>query len=204
MHGQPGRQTLTRAIAGALGPLTVIETGTYRGTTTQFLWDITGVPVWTAEINPRYAAFAKRRFQCNPQIHVVRSDPRAFLARLADDSRVSKEHTLFYLDAHWQKDLPLRDEVSIILHRWRHFVVMIDDFEVPDDDGYAFDDYGPRKRLTLSYLQLDAATNVVPLYPALRSRDEGGRRRGCVVITRPNQADHLLAHGVPLRRDRSA
>jgi hypothetical protein len=31
-------------------------------------------------------------------------------------------------------------------------VAMIDDFRVPGDEGYAYDDYGPGKALTADYL----------------------------------------------------
>ena len=68
--------------------------------------------------------------------------------------------TLFYLDAHWHEYLPLRDELEIALGQFANAVVLIDDFQVPDDPGYGFDDYGPGKTLNLEYLAHgeDAAT----------------------------------------------
>ena len=59
----------------------------------------------------------------------------------------------FYLDAHWNDDLPLADEIDIIFSRCPWAVVMIDDFEVPSDPGYQFDDYGPGKALVLGYIR---------------------------------------------------
>jgi hypothetical protein len=55
---------------------------------------------------------------------------------------------LFYLDAHWNDDLPLEEELELIFSVHPHAVVMIDDFQVPDDPGYQFDEYGPGKALT--------------------------------------------------------
>lgn len=200
MNGQPGRRSLTRALAQAVQLEAVIETGTFRGTTTQFLWDVTGAPVWTVEANPRYAAFARRRFAGIPEVAVHTGDSPAFLRRLADDPGVPKDRVLFYLDAHWGQGLPLRSELITVLGAWREPIVMIDDFEVPGDGGYGFDDYGPAERLGLSYLPEAEMAGFVPLFPALRSADERGLKRGCVVIVSDTLAQVLLDHGVALRR----
>jgi hypothetical protein len=53
----------------------------------------------------------------------------------------------FHLDAHWEGDLPLQEEIEIILGRFPNFLIMIDDFRVPGDSGYGFDDYGRGKML---------------------------------------------------------
>jgi hypothetical protein len=59
-------------------------------------------------------------------------------------------HTLFfYFDAYSNEDLPLAEEIDIIFGRSPHAVVMIDDFEVTDDPGFAYDDYGPGKALNM-------------------------------------------------------
>lgn len=200
MNGQPGRRTLTRALASVAEPRAVIETGTFRGTTTQFLWDVCGCPVWTVEASPRNAAFARWRFLQATEVTVCVGDSRAWLRRLGDDSHVPKGDVLFYLDAHWGAELPLREELTAVLARWRDPIVMVDDFAVPGDPGYGFDDYGPDRRLELSYLPSELMDGFVPLFPVLRSSDEAGLRRGCVVIVSRSRADRLLAAGVPLRR----
>lgn len=53
-----------------------------------------------------------------------------------------------YLDAHWGEDLPLAEKLEIVFSWDSDAIVMIDDFQVPDDPGYAYDDYGPGKALT--------------------------------------------------------
>jgi hypothetical protein len=54
----------------------------------------------------------------------------------------------FYLDAHWSEDLPLADETEFIIRNLNTFTIMIDDFEVPRDSGFAYNDYGPGKHLS--------------------------------------------------------
>ena len=57
-----------------------------------------------------------------------------------------------YLDAHWAEELPLAEELCIVASAWTRCVVMVDDFQVPGDSGYAYDDYGPGLALTEDYL----------------------------------------------------
>jgi hypothetical protein len=99
-----------------------------------------------------------------------------------------------YLDAHWNADLPLADELDVVFNYWPAAVIMIDDFQVPDDVGYSYDDYGQGKALTAAYIA-PAVTNhfLQTLYPAAGSTEESGARRGSVV---PAKAD---IHGAALR-----
>lgn len=115
-------------------------------------------------------------------------DSRELLRRLARDVTVPKDRVFFYLDAHWGDDLPLREELAIIGKAWSKPVLLIDDFEVPGDPGYGFDDYGPGKTLTMSYLACDELQGYACLVPALRSDDETGACRGCVVLVAKEHA----------------
>jgi hypothetical protein len=94
------------------------------------------------------------------------------------------------LDAHWEDDLPLREEVEIITSSWERAVVIIDDFEVTGDAGYTFDDYGPGRRLCLDYL---AGTPWPIYFPTLDSAAETGGRRGCAVIVAPSLVESVAA-----------
>jgi hypothetical protein len=108
---------------------------------------------------------------------------------------------LAYLDAHWNEDLPLVEELDYVFGRCPTAVVMVDDFRVPDDPGYGYDNYGPGKALDQSYVApAIAAHGLAVLYPVLRSTEETGQRRGCAVLA--NEAvwvELLLATGL-LRR----
>lgn len=198
LNGQPGRQELVRTIARSANPQAVIETGTYRGATTQFLWAVTGAPTWTVEVSPRNARFARWRLGAFPNITVCQADSRDFLRRLAVDERVPKDNVLFYLDAHWGPELPLREELIIIAQAWKNPAIMIDDFEVPGDTGYYFDDYGNGQRLSRDYIPLSEMGDFEVLYPTCPSAAEAGARRGCAVVVTSARAAAFTRDGVPL------
>src|SRR5687767_9801389 len=88
MNGQQGRQRMCREMLAALPPSAIVETGTFRGTTTEFLAQF-GVPVYSVEAEPRYHAFAAMRLRASrDQVHLSLADSRAFLRRLASDATV--------------------------------------------------------------------------------------------------------------------
>jgi hypothetical protein len=90
-----------------------------------------------------------------------------------------------YLDAHWNADLPLAEELEIIFSRRPEAVVMVDDFEVPGDVGYSYDDYGPNKALDADYIAPVVARHYLErFYPSTPSEAETGMKRGCVVLSK--------------------
>ena len=107
------------------------------------------------------------------------------MQRAAGAAAGKSESVFAYLDAHWEEDLPLAQELEIIASNWSHAVVMIDDFRVPGDEGYGYDDYGPGKALTADYLPFGALTDWSILYPLAASEEETGARRGCCVLASP-------------------
>jgi hypothetical protein len=115
-------------------------------------------------------------------------DSRAFLRNL---ELSPDDILLFYLDAHWKEDLPLGEEVAIILEKFRNFLILIDDFQVPDDPGYRFDDYGPGKTLTLKDFSFDREERVDIYFPACPSENETGLRRGCILLANTSLSTRL-------------
>jgi hypothetical protein len=75
---------------------------------------------------------------------------------------------------------------------------MIDDFEVWDDAGYVFDDYGPGRKLSLHYLAPLDRFRPRCFFP-ISSAQETGLRRGCVVLTCDPTLAELLASIPQLR-----
>jgi hypothetical protein len=153
--------------------------------------------VWSCESQSVYYKAARRRFRDNPAIHLWHGDSIGFLTAAAKDSDVPKRDSLFYLDAHWEAHLPLREEVQIVIESWQNPWIVIDDFQVADDPGYVYADYGPGSALVLDYLEADP--RWVPLYPAIRAADETGSKTGCIVLVPPVDADALISTGL-LRR----
>jgi hypothetical protein len=181
MNGQLGRQRMCRDVMVSLKPTAIVETGTFRGTTTAFLAGF-GVPVYSVEADPRYYAFAKLKLRLVRRlVKLALGDSRSFLQRLATDSSMPKSSVFFYLDAHWDVDLPLAGEIRTILDSWKASVIMIDDFAVPGD-SYRYDDYGPGLALDASYIAALGRSDFDVFYPSLRASEETGKKRGCVVL----------------------
>lgn len=200
LNGQARRQEMFRELASHIAFSAVVETGTYRGETTCFFAQQLGIPVYTVESAPRFHHYARRRVRSFKDIYLYLGDSRTFLRRIARDPGFPKKRVLFYLDAHWSQDLPLREEIAIIESVWAESVVVIDDFQVPDDAGYGFDDYGESRRLCLEYLQVPRALVFKIFWPSAPSGVETGRRRGCVILATDDAAAEKLGGVKSLRR----
>jgi len=183
MNGQSGRQGIVEQLLTLVPFAEVVETGTFRGSSTEFLARTSHLPVVTVEAVPRNYEYAKRRLAKFPDVRVRLGDSRQFLDELSKTATESP--VLFYLDAHWEEDLPLEGELEVIERWWPQAVVLVDDFEVPDDSGYGYDDYGIGKSLDHRLLDRSAVATWSRFAPTLPSAQETGERRGCVVIAAP-------------------
>ena len=184
-NGQARRREIFDALT-ALNFAAIIETGTYLGTTTQCFAE-TGLPVFSVEGHARRYGFVKARFLRFRNVSLRLGDTRLQLRKiLADLGADNLEKPLFfYLDAHWKNDLPLRDELRIVLESCAQPTIMIDDFKVSDDPGYGFDDYGEDKALTREYIDpMVSRHNLSVFYPAAPSAEETGFKRGSVVLVK--------------------
>ncbi len=181
----------------------VVETGTFRGNTSEYFASLS-LPVFTVEVSPRYFTFAQHRLRRCPNVEVFHGDSRSVLNLLAARPGLPDRPTFFYLDAHWYDDLPLREEVALVFDRWERAVIMVDDFEVPGDAGYQFDDYGNGRKLSLDYLLRGDVANYSVFFPALPSAEESPPRRGWVVLARDGLTVDRLRTMARLREFRSA
>lgn len=183
MNGQRWRCLMFAELVHKTAPKAIVETGTYLGTTTEWLAAFQ-LPVFTCEAHPENYGFSRARLAATPNVRLVRADSRPFLAQLFAGP-LRDGPNLFYLDAHWNADLPLAEELEIIFGRAPDSVVVIDDFEVPGDPGYAFDDYGAGKALNADYISgIVERFGLEAHYPATPSAFETGAVRGCVVLAR--------------------
>jgi hypothetical protein len=198
-NGQSNRIRIFNAIVACIRPTAIVETGTYLGTTTEYM-AATGLPVYTIEGHPRHYGFARARLWRKPNVKLYQGDSRIELKKLLDGPLKSLTSTslFFYLDAHWNEDLPLADEIDIIFGRSLNAVVMIDDFEVPGDPGFDYDDYGAGKALNVEYIApLAEKHGLAIFYPSVSSREETGRRRGCAILCKSAFLNGALQH-IPL------
>lgn len=199
-NGQTFRQRMFAELCALVPFAAIVETGTHRGSTTAHLRRTTRVPIHSFELRPRHHGFARARLWRARDMHLHRRDSRTGIAALAASGALRHGPVFFYLDAHWEHDLPLAEEVDLALRHCPQAVVMIDDFAVPDDPGYGFDDYGPGKTLSLDYLGSRVAPPTAIWFPACDSRDETGFRRGCVVLARETEVIRLIDAAPTLRR----
>jgi hypothetical protein len=199
MNGQELRLEAARQIIVQCGIKRIVETGTHLGDTSDWFARF-GLPVVTMEINPRWAEFSRLRLHKYRNVTVREGHSVDVLRNLATEQHNSSLPTFFYLDAHWLEHLPLREEVELIVKHFPQCVILIDDFEVPDDAGYGFDNYGAEKRISLSYLGGLRETQLIPYFPSERSEKETGRKRGWVVLTSAPKLSAFLDSLPHLRR----
>ncbi len=174
------------SLIATLKPAAIVETGTYLGTTTEWLAAFQ-YPVFTIESDPENHGYATQRLAHTPNVSVIHGDSRTALLSLVEANLAAwaDQTVLFYLDAHWNDDLPLLGELDIIFGRLQKAIVVIDDFEVPDDPDYGFDIYETGESLSLNLLRQALEQHHLRIqYPRLRAVEETGQRRGCAVLSR--------------------
>jgi len=168
----------------------IIETGTYLGDTSGYLAETSGLPVYSSEINRILHSLAKMRLKDMKNVCLIHSDSRKFIEEISRDPEIVRKECFFYLDAHWGKDCPLVEEISLIASCWEKFVMMIDDFQVPGDDGYGYDRYGAFKKLNISLIRRSMKKHDLGAYfPAVSSEEEGvlSKPRGFVILMRNDE-----------------
>jgi SAM-dependent methyltransferase len=198
-NGQAYRKRIFEDVVSVISIDAIVETGCWVGNTTGYMAETSRRPVYACDLDPRFHAIARMRLAHLDNVHLRLSDSRQFLRELTHGGLVSK-CVFFYLDAHWTIDLPLPEELELITSFWSRFVVMVDDFKVPDDPGYGYDDYGVGKTLALETVEKSVAKHdLVAFFPAVHSSEETGRRRGCILFTPRGEVSERLSQLTSLR-----
>jgi predicted O-methyltransferase YrrM len=200
LNGQERRRDIVRELARTISFDRVFETGTYRGTSTEFFSAVFGVPVETVEANPRNFSYSSRRLAVQTDVSVELGDSRPFLRRLAAMPNAKAETVFIYLDAHWEADLPLAEELRIIARAWPRAIVMIDDFQVPGDSGYVYSDDGPGRALVEDYLPAEALKGWTIFYPSTGSDRETGAKCGSCVLAGPGVIENAGVSSLQRKR----
>lgn len=182
-NGQRERQRIYKELNGLVNFSKIVETGTFRGATTAFFLESSAADILTVESSEKNFGFCQARFLGCRRISLHHSDSRSLLRKFFSSLDANwGQPVFFYLDAHWEQDLPLLEECQIILESKVPSIVMVDDFQVSDDPGYGFDDYGPGKALTLDYLRPIRGLGVEAFFPLAASSEETGKVRGSVIL----------------------
>jgi len=199
-NGQSFRKQIFNDLCNNFAFEAIVETGTYTGNTSGYMAMKTALPLYTCELNRVLFSLAKKRLSGIPSINCYSMDSREFLNLLAN-TEVSSKRVFIYLDAHSNDDLPLKQEIEIICQIWSEFVIMIDDFQVPWDGGYGYDNYVRNQSLSVNkYLPVFKQNNLVSFFPILPSSEETGAKRGGVILTREGNFSDLLAKNALLRK----
>jgi len=184
-NGQHHRKRIFQDLIEAFDFRAILETGTFMGNTTGYMRKRVNCPVSTCEASSMFQSVAMSRLKKMSGIDFVLADSRKFLhdKLSAEPIKNSTGPIFFYLDAHWHDDLPLADEIRIIGANVTECVVMIDDFEVPGDKDYSYDNYGKGKSLDMKiFHKIFFQAGMEVFFPSLSGSQETGGKRGCVVL----------------------
>lgn len=145
-----------------------VETGTLYGNTTGYVHRAFKTPVFTSEISTTYHTVSKINLLWARGITQYLSDSPDFLRKVCD-ATVIGERPMFWLDAHWYENLPLAEELEVIGRQCESAVILIDDFYVPSEPGFRYDEY-PTARIDMELVNSsigmlrDDVTTYLPVY----------------------------------------
>jgi hypothetical protein len=174
-----------------------VETGTHLGRTCFLIAAQTDLAIFSSEVNQKYMRVARWLLKCfGSRVCLRNMDSVQFLNGLLAQQRFRRP--LFYLDAHWYSKLPLIEELSTILGSVESFVIVIDDFRVPDDVNFGFDRYGTTvvDWKLIEHVLVDSGRHLATYFPAYPSSLEVGDRRGWILIASLDN-DKLISDTVP-------
>ena len=190
LNGQERRQELFQILAKEIDFFEIYETGAFIGNTTGYFANLfSNKTIYSCELNLLYFELAKLRLSNFSNIILKNLDSRILLNSI----NFSYSPTLFYLDAHWYSDLPLKEELSIITSKRPNSLIVVDDFQVPNDPGYNFDNYGKGKILDFkNFGSIFSKLSLYAFYPAANSSSETGYKRGYILLTNSSEIFILL------------
>ena len=185
-NGQQARLGAIRSLIVNFWPDAFIETGTFIRSTTRF-FSGNGVPVYIAELKRSFWFLSTLRLGSGSDAVLMRAEYVAILRWLAEVRPF--ERPLVYLDAHWWSDITVESELNILFDAWPDVLVIVGDFRVDSDPGYAYDDY---KGVTLSLEDIMIPPATTAAFPALPAAEETGARRGTLYLARGNDVRRAL------------
>ncbi len=201
-NGSEGRKRVFEEVLKKYRFSCIIETGTHIGETTGYLSVKSNKPVYSCETNKNMYSLARMRLKNIPGIYLYHSDSRECIKELSNNPETVNKEVFFYLDAHWEKDCPVVEEIELIASRWETFVIMIDDFQVPGDEGYGYDWYSPFRKMNISLIRPAIKKHKLrAFFPAIPSAQASVQPnpRGFVILTRDQEyADAMET--IPLLR----
>lgn len=184
LNGQIKRKAVFEEIVKRIKFDAIVETGTNLGFSTGYMASFSSLPVFSCEIDPlRYTLSKKILAPHFNNIILIQSNSIDYLKQIQNTKQ--RDTLFFYLDAHWYKYLPLREEIEIIGSCWENVVILIDDFKVNGDPGYSYDNYGKVGTLELDFiLDLVAKYQFSYSFPSFKASEETGAKRGYIILSK--------------------
>jgi len=146
-------QNAFRRIIDITNPTSLVETGTYLGWTTEFFaLEFPNIPIYTCETNKLYFKKAKKRLSNYKNVFVYNLSSPIFLKDLVNNNLLG-DRPLFFLDAHWENECPLKKELKIISNL-NKTILVIHDFKVPNKQYFQFDSYN-KQDLDINLLRVN-------------------------------------------------
>ena len=189
-NGQVSRHVQIQQIANSIKPDDAIETGTFLGTSTPYLATLVSGDTYTIEFLAKYAKKARMRFESEFKflsITLIEGNSVNEIQKLLR-TIPSSSVVLAYLDAHWELELPTAQELNELLLWGNNWVAVIDDFKVPGDDSYGFDQYG---ELVVDQSLIPNGVRI--MVPNQSAKSESGARKGTAYVFGPAYKDRNLA-----------
>lgn len=175
-----------------------VETGTSHAATSIGIHNLLALPVWTCEINKKDYLISRVVTFGISKITLFNLDSREFLNSSVAKLKRTNIIGIFYLDAHEGSDsnsLPLKEEIKTILEL-DTFVVMIDDFRVPSEEGFGYGTYGGiHVDINLIRDELLSANIKSCYFPDYMPSKDTGYPSGYCIFWRSTLLDKLIVKG---------
>ena len=158
-----------------------IETGTFRADSILWLAKLRPeLRIRSCEKSRMFYLYSNKKIELTRNIWIYNEDSRIFLKEcIPKDENIR----MFWLDAHWDKDFPLLEELSIIFERQKSGLILIDDFQVPDPSSqlgclpnFGYDTYDGKP------INLELIKNILPSNTRIEFPDYKKLTRGYVTI----------------------
>lgn len=146
----------------------IFETGTYLGWSTLKLSEF-DLPVYTIEVNKKYKKKSENILRNKKNVQVFLGNSPEILDSLCTENH---KNCLFFLDAHWNENLPILDELEVI-KKTKNPIIIIHDFFVPGGNlirGSYFDGYKVVDDLSGSKFGFDSYGDVTLNYEYIKNK----------------------------------
>jgi hypothetical protein len=157
--------------------------------------------MYTIEIDEATFEKAKARHQSNYRdldITHILGDSAHEIEKVLNVLDPATDRVIAYLDAHWLDAIPTKEELNKLVAWGGDWIAIIDDFQVPNDSGYSFDQYG---EVTIGKSQVPKHSGIRTFTPSISSEMETGAKRGTGYIFFGQSLDSLSLNSLSMIRE---